>query len=334
MESRTNTHVENPNQEGTYVVISGNGRSGSNRVLDIYDASRSTVCRNEVNEIEDTEFNRIGGSLFEEDLDPIHLTSLHAALRRAGTRRSQRDRLNQTDKSFLTVAEKLMLNLTKHTSVRHALSAVGLIEKPSEWALTGFGSDLTAPPGARLVLKLNSCPGWTAALAVGDSACRVVHNIRDPQDYLQSWYNRFIQNGFGTRSFEENFEDVPRILAYFGRDKAERLREPSEDNVVEVEVWRWRFINERLRELASLDARYLMVTYAEVEADAGAVARRLFELAGLPLDKAADARIRTMRNTLFARPHKTALNSDLCQRTIDKVLEDSPLKEFGLLSRR
>ncbi len=52
------------------ILISGKGRSGSNRLLDIFDASRETACRSEVNEIPGSAFHGIGGTLFADDFAP------------------------------------------------------------------------------------------------------------------------------------------------------------------------------------------------------------------------------------------------------------------------
>lgn len=310
----------------SYVLISGKGRSGSNRLLDMLDTSRLTVCRNEVNAIPGSDFARVGGELFPEDFGSVHLSALRDAISRADVRRSARDRLSQVDKEYLSVVGRAGLGITGKHRLRRVLSVTGLIDDPGEWDLPDLFLNKDRMSHVRLVLKLNSCPAWAMALGKEDERCKILHNIRDPFEYLQSWYNRFIKKHAGTSSFESRFEDVPRLLAHFGRDDADRLRQPTEENLVEVELWRWRYINERLQSLAPLAGRYLLITYPEMEADIVGAAKKVFDFADLPFGHQEEMRVTTMRNVLFQTPHSASLDPELCENLVSKILEDSPLR--------
>ncbi|WP_245243000.1 sulfotransferase domain-containing protein [Pararhodobacter sp. SW119] len=312
----------------SYILIAGMGRSGSNRLLDILDTSRRTVCRNEVDEILGSSFGGIGATLFPEDFGPRQLAALQDAISGAALRRSARDRLDQTDKDYLTGTGRRVLPVLGKTRVRRLLGPLGLLDGQDEWRVPSPLLAESRLPDARLVLKLNGTPAWAAALAQADPGCRILHNIRAPAAYLQSWYNRFIRNGVGTASFEANFRDVPRILAHFGRHDADRLAEPVEANLVEVELWRWRYINESLQSLAAHSDRYLLLTYSEIEADLPGSAKRVFDFTELPLDPVEEIRIRSLKNVLFREPHKTSLDAALCDRLVCTVLEDSPLRSL------
>jgi hypothetical protein len=309
----------------TYILISGKGRSGSNRLLDILDASGLTVCRSEVNEIPGSAFSDIGGELFPDDIGPEQLTALRDAISGAVARRSVRDRLGQTDKEYLSAAGRAVLPAFAKPRLRPVLGTLGLLDDEHEWRLPTMFLDGNKISDARLVLKLNSAPSWAAVLAQADDRCRILHNIRHPAEYLQSWYNRFIRNGVGTSSFEANFQDVPRMLAHFGRDDADRLAEPTDENLIEVELWRWRYVNESLQSLASRSSQYLLMTYSEIEDDLLGSARKVFAFADLPIGSREEARIHSMKNVLFGKPHVTKLDPALCDRLIAKVLGDSPL---------
>ena len=311
-----------------YVIISGKGRSGSNRLLDILDASPLTTCRNEVNEIEGSNFFGINGELFGADLEWDQLEKLQSAIANASKRRSVRDRFDQVDKAFLNTFGKRMLVPMSKTKARKAFHRVGVMQDPNEWRFPDLGLKSALMPQTRLVLKLNSCPGWTVALVKQDPECLVIHNIRHPAQYLQSWYNRFIHRRTGTASFEENFKDVPKILGYFNRSYAEDLRQPTPENLIEVELWRWRFVNEKLRTLSVKPDQYLLVRYDDVQNDVLSTAERIFGFSRVPLDEKTILRIKDMRNTLFAKPHTTSLDPTLVNRLIDKVLEDSSLREL------
>lgn len=313
-------------KDDTYVLISGKGRSGSNRLLDILDTSRRTVCRSEPNEIKASMFSGIGGELFVEDFGPDALNSLETALAGAATRRSARDRVNQTDKAYLTALGRAALPSLGKARFRRALTAMKILESEGEWRLPAAFMRRERSSDVLPVLKLNSTPAWAVALAKADERALILHNIRDPFDYLQSWYNRFIISKSGTKSFEKNFQDVPKLLAFFDRTGAERLREPTDANLIEVELWRWRYINEVLLSLRDRRDQYLIMTYSEIEADLLGAARRVFAFAGLPFDHAEEVRIGNLSNVLFQVPHRAQLDPVSCRATMAKVLEDSPLK--------
>jgi hypothetical protein len=158
------------------------------------DTSRLTVCRNEVNAIPGSDFARVGGELFPEDFGSVHLSALRDAISRADVRRSARDRLSQVDKEYLSVVGRAGLGITGKHRLRRVLSVTGLIDDPGEWDLPDLFLNKDRMSHVRLVLKLNSCPAWAMALGKEDERCKILHNIRDPFEYLQSWYNRFIKS--------------------------------------------------------------------------------------------------------------------------------------------
>ena len=315
-------------ERNVYTIISGTGRSGSNRLLDMFDASPYTVCRNEVNSIPGSSFFAVGGKLFFDDFSATQRKMLRAAVDGATIRRSARDRLNQTDKDYLTRAGRISLGAMEKARLRNMLAKLGVIGDAREWIVPQVLLNDEGLSRARLVLKLNSCPAWAQSMVSEDNSCRIIHNIRDPRGFLNSWYNRLIKNGVGTTSFEENFGDVAPILEYFGRTDAERLRSPTEENLVEVDLWRWRHVNENLLSLESHAGQYIRISYKEIEADRVEVARKAFAFAELPFEAEEEARIGSLRNVLFQKPHTTRLDAEMCNRLVGKVLEDSPLKDL------
>ena len=312
-------------ERSPYFLISGKGRSGSNRLLDILDVSRHSACRSEVNEIPGSAFFGIGGTLFPQDLQTGQVAALREAVASAAAHRSARDRLSQTDKIYLNRLSTPILQGLGSARGRRVLRFARLLEDTREWRLPALVLDRAALSKTAVVLKLNSCPAWAAALSEADGNCHIIHNLRDPYEYLQSWYNRFIGQGVGAASFTANFDDVPRLFAHFGRDDAARVKEPTEANIVEVELWRWRYINETLHALDDRTGRYLLVRYADIERDPVGAARRVYDFAKLPFEGREESRIRALRNDLFSKPHATRLDAQMCKRLISLVLEDSPL---------
>ncbi len=322
--------MDNFNKENLQrcVLVSGNGRSGSNRILDMLDASSETVCRNEPHAIEGGQFFEFDGRLFEEDLSFEKIQRMRQTFENALYRRSQRDRLNFKHKNFINRLGRASSVPMSKARFRNSLHALGVLQSPNEWTLLdrSLKKDLLAR--AVLVLKLPNAPAWCCAMAKENPNCLIVHNVRSPVEFLQSWYNRFIKTGVGFSSFEENFEDIPRILSFFGRADSERLRETTEENVIEANLWRWRYVNEKLLEVSDLPRQYKRVTYRDVGRDPLGTAESLYNFCGLPFDTETRARINSMKNTLFSNPHKFALDQSICNKLADRVLEDSILDEI------
>lgn len=307
-----------------YALISGLGRSGSNRILDILDTSDITSCRNEANEVCGSEFYGIGGELFPAELEECHIRKLQEAISRSNLRRSRRDRLTLREKSYANILARQFSVLTSKSKIRRGLRLARIISNEHEWDLPPWTLNKDISYTAVPVLKLNSCPAWATGLVNTDRNCYIVHNIRDPFDYLQSWYNRFIINRAGFRSFQSNFSDIPKILEYFDRDDAERLKEPTLENLVEVEIWRWRYVNELLFS-ASSSERYMQIHYSDVENRPVEEAAKMFCFLSIPFGSAERLRVGSLKNKLFQNPHASKLEKGLCEKLLDRVLEESPL---------
>lgn len=306
------------------ILISGNGRSGSNRALDFFDASRFTICRSELNEIPGGDFYQIGGRLFDDE--ELDRQALLRCFEHAAIRRSARDRFNRSDKAYFNILGKALLSPMSRTPVRVLLERMGVMANQYEWGLPKFALRSAILPEIVLVVKLNSCPRWAKEVLLADARFKVLHNIRDPLGYIVSWFNRFIVGErVGSMSFRENFDDVPRILERFGVKDWERLREPTLSNIIEVELWRWRHANESLLDLSPQRDRYMRVRYSDFDADPVGVASQIFGFAGLDFNGKTASSIAAIRNTLFSKKHRADLDINLCSALAERVLSDSPL---------
>ena len=309
----------------TLCMISGKGRSGSNRLLDILDLSEITACRNEPDEADGGWLSGFGFQLFDDQLQKPDVVELHRELIAAGHIRSDRDRFNRSEKQFLTPIGKSLLPVMARRKLRTLAHCAGLMRNPLEWKLPQAAiNDNPILP----ILKLNARPIWAEQVAKIDPGLRVVHNIRQPWKYLNSWYNRFIANQDTlAASFTEHFADVPLLLEYYGRNDSARLREGNIENIVEVELWRWRYVNERLMKLDTENARYLMVTYEDIDAHPVSAAHQIYEFLDLDISPKVEEGIANLKNTLFAEPHKNNLDADLVSKLMTRVLAQSPLDQ-------
>ena len=309
----------------TLCMISGNGRSGSNRLLDILDLSEITACRNEPDEINGGRLSGFGFQLFNDQLQKPDIVELHRELIAAGYIRSDRDRFNRSEKQFLTPIGKSLLPVMARRKLRTLAHTTGLMRNPLEWKLPQVAiNDNPILP----IVKLNARPIWAEQVAKIEPGLRIVHNIRQPWKFLNSWYNRFILNQDTlAASFTEHFADVPLLLEYYGRNDSARLREGNLENIVEVELWRWRYVNERLMKFDTENARYLRVTYEDIDANPVSAAHQVYEFLDLDLSPKVEEDIANLKNTLFAKPHKNKLDTILVSKLMTSVLAESPLDQ-------
>lgn len=314
-----------------FILISGNGRSGSNRLLDILDRSPFTACRNEMDEVPGGEFwdPTVGVKLFREDLTPERQKKLELAVSRASQRRSSSDRPPKVAKAHFRpqwLSEAIHWATSKD-KLRALMGRTPLLDTANEWNLTSLYADPAKLAETMLVMKLNGGPSWTLHLHDTDPNARIIHNIRDPRAYLNSWYNRFVMQT-DLSDFEHNFPDVPRILAHYGQDHAEQLHDFSKESLMEIELWRWRYTNEALHLGLAGSDRAITVTYADVDADPRAAAEKVYAFAGLEFNDEVAELVQTMRNTLFAKKHSVKLENTLIDELAEKVLDGSPLKDI------
>ena len=309
-----------------FLVISGNGRSGSNRLLDILDRSPTTVCRSEANAVNRGDLAGIGGTFFQSDLTPDRQKRLAQALHNARFFRSERDRPTPVAKHYYRpqwLAKRWELLLTKN-KLRGAIARTPLLSNRDEWTQPAIYTDREALNQALLVLKLNQSPAWTVHWHDNSLQARIIHNIRNPQDFLTSWFNRFANN-VGPAHFERHFPEFERVLQFFGRDDANRMREATTENLLERELWRWRYNNELMYTHMAGSDRALVLTYKEIDGDPLQSAERVYDFAGIPFSSNVSDRVTSMRNTLFADKHTQTVDTEVLKKLIETVLKDSPL---------
>jgi hypothetical protein len=314
-----------------YVLLAGSGRSGSNRLLDAFDRHERVVCRSEVFGLKDGEFRRLPQRNFADDVTAGEILGWTAAVDRARGRRSWRDRADILDKTFLRpralawIGQSVMGRKRAREMLGRVVPGIG----GAEWTLPRLYRDDAALAATTLVMK-GVRSGWIVRMHDEDPRMRVLHNLRHPRDYLDSWMNRFVRRAGADprRAFEHAVAqgEIARMLDHFGVPH-DILGTYSEEHLIEQELWLWRFHNEVPYIRLGGSERYRVVTYAGYDADPVGTMREAYAFAGLDFADRHAERIGGMRNTLFARPHAHRLDDALCDRLIDRVLGDSPLMD-------
>ncbi|SFI48549.1 sulfotransferase domain-containing protein [Albimonas pacifica] len=314
-----------------YVVIAGSGRSGTNRLLDAFDLHPQTVCRSETEEMTGGDFAELpGATRFEEPLGEGFEGRWTRAVARARRRQSARDRIDAMDKTYYAgrpMARPVQRLLASRTIRRKVLGRVAPRLREREWDRPMFCTDAAALDAALLVLKIRP-PAWLLRTHAGDPDQLVLHQIREPRAYLNSWYNRWVVQGSGGEQvFRESMVLVPHLLADFGEDPA-RFAEYSEERLVESQMWIWRHLNETLHLGLRDSPRYRVVNYDAFDRAPVEEMEALLGFCGLPAPAPVLEKVGAMRNTLFGAHKGGRLDPELCERVIARVLDGSPLPDL------
>ncbi len=314
-----------------HVVIAGSGRSGTNRLLDAFDFHPETVCRSETEEMAGGDFAALpGATRFEAPLGEDFEARWSRAVARARRRQSERDRIGALNKTYYAgrpLARPVQGVLASRTLRSRVLGRVIPGLKAAEWDRPMFCTDAAALEASLLVLKIRP-PAWLLRTHGGDPGQRVLHQIREPRSYLNSWYNRWVVQGAGGEQvFRESMRVVPHLLADFGEDPA-RFAEYSEERLVESQLWIWRHLNETLHLGLRDSPRYRVVTYDAFDRAPAETMEELLAFCGLPAPAPVLEKVGAMRNTLFGAHRGGKLDPELCDRLIARVLDGSPLPEL------
>lgn len=315
--------AERLDRGGRYVVITSSGRSGSNRLLDVLDQQPTTNCRSETTATW-AGFLGLPRPIEVADLPADFPSTFGARIAETRLRRGERDH-------HLMMAHKSYLRGGVGAAWMRAMGSArvrGRIRRGAartDWPIPKAALGPEAAGHVAAVFKMGAEPAWLGATHPAHEGQILIHNIRDPRDYLASWYNRFVRAK--GQDLGDLYRRVVRLsvpaLASYGRPPRP-LRYDLHALLV-YELLHWRHANERLMAHHGASPRYLRVTYEETSLDRMAVAERIYAHAGLALDGAMRDRIAGLENTIFARPHAERLDAGAVEAAVREALPDGPI---------
>ena len=150
------------------------------------------------------------------------------------------------------------------------------------------------------VFKMLLISSWVKATHACSSGQRLIHIIREPKSFLNSWYNRYVLRveGGAERVFQENLTSVNSIMGYFGHDQG-KFTTFNQIDLLETELWRWRYFNELILDAFDGSDRYMIMSYRELRAEPLSAAQRIYMHCGLAFEARHAERVANLRNELF-----------------------------------
>lgn len=309
-----------------YLVITGHGRSGSNRLLDAFDCHPHTFCRNEANSIAGTALNALTPAFFPST-DPDVVEKWRAAVDQSFRILSVRDRIGKREKTYVPSAFRRWFGrevLARRTG-RKALSLINPQLNKQFWSATFCYADCARLEAAYPILKLHLCSGMLLDVVPHEPSMRIVLNVRSAKSFIRSWWHRYVQSKDPEFVFSQNQPSLGRILEHFGRDDP-AIRVYSDLNLIKSELWRWRYANETLYAGMRGNPRFMAVTYEQFDADPVATAAALFTFAGLEMSEAVSREAGDLQNALFRDKVAAHVPDGLIDDAVEDVLDGSLLR--------
>ena len=309
-----------------YLIITGSGRSGTNMLLELLDCHDNTFCRNEPHALETNPVFPLSEELAEDLVPDVTIEAWTDAMRFCGSHNGERDRFDQVGKRYFRPGPlpALGLNLFKRRRVRSALSVFNPAYRTLEWPCPPLYISRKRLAQSYPVFKILRSPIPITATHAQDPRQRVAHMIRDPKGNLRSWYNRYIVTSVGdpVKVFNDNMTQVPSILRHYGEDP-DQYGVFSEDALFETQLWLWRYIQETLIDRIGNSDRYMAFLYADAVKKPVQTAEKLYGFLELDFDEATAEKVRSTRNTLFAKGHSHDVPEIRMERAIERVLTGS-----------
>lgn len=315
----------------SYAMICSSGRSGSNWLLDILDLSAWTLSRSEPDEAaSELAFARIlsakelvghGDDLLESMWDEV--------VAEASMSLGPRDHVMPRHKRYVRTWAKWSgadLLMRKHR-LRRGLSLILPSIRGDEWRLPGWLVDQAYLAASVPIFKINNAPGWGVWALRHRPEARIVHLVRHPSGFLNSWVKRYLNANDSQQVLQANrarLQSVANVDATWGRLFGDIEAMPLE----ETELWYWRYANESLYVEGKGRESYLMIPFEQLAHEPLESAKQAFGFCGLTWSDQIERHVVEMsrRSPQIAKAWQSHLSAEQIA-IVERVLDGSPLAE-------
>lgn len=327
------------------ILVTGNGRSGTNWVLDILNMSPSTHCRNEPHRISSSPFHIL--TQFCETLDgkPDIADIWDEAAAWTACRFGERDPYVATQKKHLYPLSRslelsnLLLKLRKHQLARVLVPNIG----QAEWLMPWWMGNNRKLQDASAVFKIiNTDPRNITWLLANRPNVPIIHMVRHPGGRLNSWLTRFLPTQDERTILNRNRMRL-EVIQQIDKEWAKNFSDIGSMTLIETEVWLWRYFNEKVYQIGQTYQQYICIIYEEITQDPLGYAEKIYDFCNLSIDQKTREIIEDRlgqsvwgklsgTSQSIAEAWKTNLSSDIID-IINRVLDDSLMKDWWHIQR-
>jgi hypothetical protein len=192
-----------------------------------------------------------------------------------------------------------------------------------EWSLPWWLGRAGALANALAVLKLNQVPGWTDWVLAHRPHVPVLHIVRHPGGFLNSWANRYLAPRDRAAITQDNADRLKRIVA---RDRrwTQDFGDIDAMTAEESELWYWMYANQVIHESGEGRRSYCRIVYEQLVADTRNTVHEVYRRCGLPWSPETEARVDALTGesqTIASKwrrkldPHQVSLVETVLERT-------------------
>jgi hypothetical protein len=275
-----------------YALIVGQGGSGTNWLLRLFDLSPLTFCRNEPHALAGSRL----AALFELRIaarsdDPVLEREWDEAMRWTGSHMGSRDAAITVPKLHLRpLARRLGVErVLRGPRYRRALGLAFPALRGEEWPLPRLLRNARFEQ-ALPVFKLVQTPGFAAFVLRRRPAVRVFHIVRHPGGFLNSWANRYLARNDREQVRRSNLARLEQVVRE-DPTWAARFGDLAALPVEDAELWYWCYANEVICQAGRGNPNYHRLIYEEVARDPIAAMRRCYAACELPWTEAIEREV-------------------------------------------
>jgi hypothetical protein len=313
-----------------YVMIVGHGRSGTNWLLQLLNLSPETHCRNEPDEIKGSPLALLPCPWTKRERQPELDLNWGEAVQWAATRFGERDpRLPARKDHILELARRLRITrLAERPKLRSFASTFIASLRGHEWAGPAWVDRDILLKRALPVLKFVQVPGWAAWVLANRPRVAVLHIVRHPEGFLNSWRRRYLSARDPEAVSRANQQRLWQVAECDGawRDRFGPVDQMTMD---ESELAYWWYACETIHRAGLENPRYRLIIYEGLAHDPIRTAQSLFQMCGLSWSRRIELDI--VRTSATSKEIAGAWRQNRTRESealVAKVLRESLMREW------
>lgn len=316
--------------DSKYILIVGQGRSGTNWLLDILDLSAKTHCRNEADQLTTSPLAGLSMKRVQLPLDEALGQQWDQAIALASLKMGVRDRIGGTRKYHLYDIVRRFggAYVFRKKRLRLLLSFLMPSLRQEDWPVPWWFSSPQALEQAFTVFKLNQIPAWTEWLLLNRPDTMIIHIVRHPSGFLNSWQKRYLAQQNSSEVKRTNQERL-RQIAEIDANWSQLFGDIEVMTVDESELWYWRYATEKIDAAGNGRANYLRIIYEDLVSDTLKVSKQLYEKCDLPWMLEIETAISnsaSSSNLIATAWRKNLLPEEIS--LVEHVLAGSPMSQW------
>lgn len=271
---------------GRYALIVGNGRSGTNWLLTMLDASRLTHCRNEPQEIQTSPYHRLPTPPLDGNVSEAMAMKWDAFVAWTSQRMGERDlKITNPKNHIYAWAQKTgIAHLPVRPKLQKQLRPFIPALQRGEWLMPAWIGNQTRLHQALAVLKVNDLRAWVAEwIFQHRPQVPVIHITRHPGGQLNSGIKRFFSDLSPEQQTREQHlhQGILKLAAQLHPEWGEKFGDIEAMTLIEAVAWVWRYNNEMIYLAGQQAPNYLPIVYEDLAQDPIYHARRLYKICQL-----------------------------------------------------